>query len=139
MKTLLIGINSKYIHPAIGVHQIYTNAESDVSYHEFTIKDNNQTIIDYITSESFDVLGFSVYIWNVEKIKQIIETLECTQYTIILDGPEASYHWQPFSYFKNVCYIIKGEGEIPFNLLIAYLEHKIDFTQVYNVIYRQNN
>lgn len=139
MKTLLIGINSKYIHPAIGVHQIYTNAESDVSYHEFTIKDNNQTIIDYITNESFDVLGFSVYIWNVEKIKQIIETLEGTQYTIVLGGPEASYHWQPFSNFKNVCYIIKGEGEIPFNLLIAYLKNKIDFTQVYNVIYRQNN
>jgi len=139
MKTLLIGINSKYIHPAIGVHQIYANAESEVSYYEFTIKDNNQTIIKSIQNTSFDILGFSVYIWNVEKVKELLKILGNTTYPIILGGPEAGYHTEQFENFNSVSYIIKGEGEISFNLLIAYLENKIDFSQLYNLIYRKDN
>ncbi len=139
MKTLLIGINSKYIHPAIGIYQIYVNAESDVHYLEFTIKDDNQKIIDSINNEFFDVLGFSAYIWNVEKIKEILKALGNVPYTIILGGPEAGYHWQQFTNYNNVSYIIKGEGEIPFNLLLSYLENKIEFSQLFNILYRKEN
>lgn len=136
MKTLLIGINSKYIHPATGIQQIYTNATSEVSYQEFTIKDNNLDIINYISSQTFDVLGFSVYIWNIKKTKEIIEALSENPFTIILGGPEASYNWQPLLAFKNVQYIVRGEGEISFNLLINYLEKQIPLEQVYNLIYK---
>lgn len=139
MKTLLIAINSKYIHPAIGVHQIYTNAESEVSYYEFTIKDHNQTIMNSIKNTFFDVLGFSVYIWNVEKVKELLDALGRTSYPIILGGPEAGYHPQQFEAYNNVTYIVKGEGEIPFNLLISYLKNKIDFSQLYNILYRKEN
>ena len=70
MKTLFIAINSKYIHPAMGVYQLIANTEYDCSYHEFTIKDDNSTSINYILSEEFDVLGLSLYIWNISKIKE---------------------------------------------------------------------
>ena len=72
MKTLLIGVNSKYIHPAMGVFQIYTNSLTPCEYKEFTIKDDINSILDFINSKEFDILGFSVYIWNIEIVQAII-------------------------------------------------------------------
>ena len=62
MKILLIGINLKYIHPAIGIHQLIANSRYPVSFLEFTIKDKNETIIQAMEKEDYDLIGFSVYI-----------------------------------------------------------------------------
>lgn len=48
MKSLLVAINSKYIHPAMGLHQIYANSRYNVTLKEFTIKDDIKEIINYI-------------------------------------------------------------------------------------------
>lgn len=135
MKTLLIGINCKYIHPAMGIFQIYTNSKSEVSYQEFTIKDQDENIINYIKSVEFDLLGFSVYIWNIEKIKRIIPHLG-PNISILLGGPEASYRPNDFLIFSNVKWIIKNEGEDAFNKLIEYLENKRLIETVPNLYYR---
>lgn len=135
MKTLLIGINSKYIHPAMGIFQIYTNSKSEVSYQEFTIKDQDENIINYITSAEFDLLGFSVYIWNITKIKRIIPQLS-PNIPILLGGPEASYRPDDFLIFPNVKWIIKDEGEDAFNKLIEYLDDRRLINTVPNLYYR---
>lgn len=135
MKTLLIGINSKYIHPAMGIYQIYANSKFSVSYCEFTVKDKIQSIIDFINKENYDLLGFSVYIWNTEIIEKIIGSLS-EKYLIILGGPEASYRYQDFFTFNNVRYIIKGEGEEAFNKLIDMLVNNKSITTVPNLYYR---
>lgn len=138
MKTLLIGINSKYIHPAMGVFQIYTNSSSPCEYKEFTIKDDQNTILDYINSSDFDILGFSVYIWNIEFIQTIISNLNHIN-TIILGGPEASYRPNDFLKYDNVKYIIKDEGEEAFNKLINELSTSHNYDNVPNLYYRNNN
>ena len=48
MKIQLIGINSKYIHPANGIFQIVSNSKYPVNYFEATIKDSNEDIISNI-------------------------------------------------------------------------------------------
>ncbi len=135
MESLLIGINSKYIHPAMGIFQIYTNCNYRCSYKEFTIKDDIDNIINYIENENFDILGFSVYIWNIEMIKEILSKLN-PNITIVLGGPEASYRVNDFLIFKNVTYIIKDEGEEAFNSLIKQLKSEKDFSLVPNLYYR---
>ena len=52
MKTLFVAINSKYIHPAMGIFSLIANTEHEYEYNEFTIKDDNNKIIDYILSNS---------------------------------------------------------------------------------------
>ena len=39
MKAYLIAINSKYIHPGMGVFSLVSNSKYPVIYDEFTIKD----------------------------------------------------------------------------------------------------
>ncbi|MFA5749089.1 MAG: hypothetical protein WC927_03190 [Bacilli bacterium] len=66
MKTLIIGINSKYIHPAMGAFQIQANTTSNCSVLEITINDDINNAIAKIKKETFDLLAFSTYIFNIE-------------------------------------------------------------------------
>lgn len=141
MKTLFIAINSKYIHPAMGVFQLIANTTYDTDYHEFTIKDNTEDIIDYIQNSEFDVLAFSMYIWNTNKIKQILKHLKDIHLNKIIycGGPEASYDYEDLFYNYNVNYITKGEGENSFNQLMEYLSGIRDIKNVDNLYYLDNN
>ena len=42
MKAYLVAINSKYIHPAMGVFSLVSNSNYPVIYDEFTIKDKKE-------------------------------------------------------------------------------------------------
>ena len=135
LKTLLVSINSKYIHPGIGVHQLYANSIHDVDYIEFTIKDDINKIIDYITNYNCEAVGLSVYIWNIEIIKLILSKVN--NKIIILGGPEASYNLSLID--REITFIIKGEGEESFNELISYLKGDLPINKVSNLYYYEND
>ncbi len=141
MKTLFIGINSKYIHPSMGIFQLIANTSYECAYKEFTIKDQNETIIDFINNSDFDVLGLSVYIWNITKIKQILEHFKKNKLNKIIycGGPEASFDYQCLLKEYNVNYITKGEGENSFNQLLEYLNNKRKINEIDNLYYIDND
>ena len=66
MKTLLIGINSKYIHPNMAIRLLKANTDYEVDIKEFNIKDSANDIINYIITNNYKVIGFSCYIWNIK-------------------------------------------------------------------------
>ena len=135
VKTLLIGINSKYIHPSMGIFQLYTNALYETKYKEFSIKDDINHIINEINSSDSDIVGLSVYIWNIEIIKQILPKINKDTF---LGGPEASFNTSLLYEYLNVKYIIKGEGEEAFNELIEYIMGKRTIESVSNLYYLNN-
>lgn len=134
MKILLIGINAKYIHPAYGIYQIVANSKYPCDFIEYSIKDENQKILDYINEYKPDLLGFSVYIWNVEKIKELLPNLK--HFKILLGGPEVIHSCDNFLLEYNVSYVIKGEGEESFNYLIDALVNKTSLKEVPNLYYK---
>ena len=118
MKTLLLGINSKYIHPNVAIRLLKANCDFEVDLKEFNIKDKIENIYNYIVDNRYDNIGISCYIWNIELINQLLIKLKELNITIILGGPEVSYNT---SYYidKGLChYVIKNEGEEAFNLLL---------------------
>lgn len=139
MKSLLIGINSKYIHPAMGIFQIATNSLYPLDFKEFTIKDKINDIIQYIYEQEFDILGFSVYIWNVELIKNILKKLNNVNKIVVLGGPEVSYNAKEFLLNYNIDYIIKNEGEESYNELLDALINHNNINNVSNLYYKIDN
>lgn len=137
MKILLIGINAKYIHPAYGMYQIVANSDYPCEFSEFNIKDDNQTILDYINKYNPDLLCFSVYIWNVEKIKALL--LDLSKYQVLLGGPEVSFSCEYFLVQHGVSYILKGEGEESFNSLVHAIVNKNPLKDVPNLYYKEGN
>ena len=75
MKTLLIGINAKYIHPNLAIRLLKKNTKYPVDIKEFNIKDNYLDIVNYIINNNYNIIGFSCYIWNIEFIKLILNEL----------------------------------------------------------------
>lgn len=134
MKKVLVGINSKYIHPSFGLHQIKTNSKYDLPLLEFTIKDDIEKIINEISE--YDLIAFSTYIWNIEIIKTILNKDELKNKIIILGGPEASFQFDTLLNNYNVKYIIKGEGEEAFDELLEYIEKNTDINKVSNLYYK---
>lgn len=138
MKVLLISIDAKYIHTNNAVRLLKANSSFPIDIREYTIKDDPNTILKTIQQRQWDVIGFSVYIWNVEIIKQLLTTLETTNKTIILGGPEVSYDPEYFLSYKAVDFIVRGEGEQVFNQLLHQLNTKQPFDTIPSIAFRKN-
>ncbi len=133
MKTLLLGINSKYIHTNLAIRLLHKNTSYDTFIYEITIKDDINELYKYIKSNDYDNIAISTYIWNIEVVTKLLKLLENDNYTIILGGPEASYNTEHlFSNYK-IDYIIKGEGEIAFDKLLHALEQGTDTSSISNL------
>lgn len=134
MNTLLVAINSKYIHSNLAVYSISAYAKSkgyDISLSEYTINQSVETIIKDIYRQKPDLLGFSCYIWNIEYVTKIIPEIRklLPNCHISLGGPEVSYDPnQTFKSIPDIDTIIMGEGEIVFSSLINHLENNTDLT-----------
>jgi radical SAM superfamily enzyme YgiQ (UPF0313 family) len=137
MKTLLIGINSKYIHPNLAIRYLKANSRFLVETKEYTIKDDLNNIIKDILDFNPTILGFSCYIWNIKIIIAIIEKIRIQnpKIKIILGGPEISFDYDDFLINNLADYIIVNEGEIAFEKLQMYLSGKIKITDVENLAY----
>lgn len=124
MKILFYGLNSKFIHTmpsgwflseylnkkGIFVKEIYRNVNEDLS-----------VLIDELLKMDFDILLLSVYIFNANKIKKIIDAVrQSKSVKIIIGGPEADDSF-------NADHVVIGEGEEAlYRLLIQGGEKKVN-------------
>jgi anaerobic magnesium-protoporphyrin IX monomethyl ester cyclase len=120
MNVLLTTINSKYIHQNLAIRLLYAlnKNHEGLSIHEFDSKTNTSEIVEFCST--YNLVAFSCYIWNItqtlevaRKIKQLNPACE-----ILLGGPEVSYDWKEIIALPEIDFIILGEGEIPFSLLL---------------------
>ncbi len=117
MRILLTTFNSSYIHKNLALRWLYVARplDVDVDLKEYTIKDNPNLMFEYIKANNFDVVGLSVYIWNVMETREVIKLIKDydPSIKIVLGGPEVTYEnddW--FDYPIDA--IILGEGERSF-------------------------
>lgn len=132
MKTLLVAINAKYIHTNTAVYLLQKSAAAyekrlslsvgEVKVREFSINQNLETIYYEIISEKPDVIGFSVYIWNVDMVRSLCADLKRVQpqIQIWLGGPEVSYGMEEKGFAQDSYdLVMEGEGERVFFYLLA--------------------
>ncbi|NDV64739.1 B12-binding domain-containing radical SAM protein [Bacteroides sp. 224] len=126
MKTLLTTLNAKYIHTSLALRWLYVANQSrhDICFKEYSLKENTTTILEELLATQCDIIGLSVYIWNVTRIGEIIHLFKQRnpQLIIIVGGPEVTY--EP-AYFLNtwpVDYVISGEGEFVLGELLEAIE-----------------
>ena len=145
MKILLTTLNSKYIHSALSLKYIYNNIVDiegvSVCVKEYTINENLQDIFADIFSDTYDLIAFSCYIWNIEYIIKLCNDIKIADNNIkiLLGGPEVSYESYEFmSKFGFADFIIRDEGEVIFRKFVkAYISNK-DFSNIPSFLYRIN-
>lgn len=126
LSVVIATLNSKYIHSSLapwcllaGVKSYCTNVNAVVI--EGTINQKLEDVAEKIISTAPQAVGLSCYIWNITLMKQLIVLIKMAlpNTIIILGGPEVSYNARNIlCENNNVDYIISGEGEKPFAVLL---------------------
>jgi len=137
MKVLVIGINSKFIHPNVAIRYLKANSSFNIDIAEYTIKDDANLIIENIIKESPSVLAFSCYIWNINIVKKIAEIIKSynEDIKIVFGGPETSYEYEDYLIDRIADYIVINEGEIAFDKLLKYFVGNYQINNIENIAY----
>lgn len=130
MKVLLCSLNSKYVHSSLAVWYLYESVKKDcpdslfIDILEGSINQPPAELAGKIIQSRADIVAFSCYIWNFSIIQSLLAGIKAAlpHVRILLGGPEVSYQPQKLiENNKNIDYIIAGEGELPFSLLLSAL------------------
>ena len=113
---LLVVLNARYSHPALGVRCLLANMgnlRSETALEEFLIGDDPQLILENILRHRPQVVGFSLSIWNVQPTSRVMALLRrvAPEIRIIAGGPEVRWAQEPPLHVDTV---IRGEGETVF-------------------------
>lgn len=119
MSIILATINARYFHASLGLRYLHANMNElteKTKILEFTNQQNNDEILEALLEESPRIIGFGVYIWNIEPLTRLIQDLKSLRpdITVILGGPEISYEYHDEAVFHACDYVITGWGDISF-------------------------
>ncbi|MFS0574437.1 B12-binding domain-containing radical SAM protein [Sporosarcina sp. 179-K 3D1 HS] len=141
MNIVLTTLNAKYIHTNLAIRYLksYAAPEFDPTIVEYTIKDPTMSIVSDLYLKQPDIVGFSLYIWNIEESIRVIQMLKKVKpdVLIIAGGPEVTYDYDYWlERVPEIDAIVIGEGERTFKqLLVAYAEQR-DWSSVQGLAYR---
>ena len=135
MKTVIVSINSKYIHAPLAPWYLKEACRgvADIEVLIHSINEELSSIYMDILSREADVVMFSCYIWNIEYVKKLSSDIwkADNNVKIVWGGPEVSFDCAKIlSENEYVDVIVSGEGE---EALPAFF--KGDYS---NLCYRDN-
>ena len=145
MKTLLVSLNSQYIHSSLapwcllaGI-RAFADPSVQAQVMEGTINEPVQEVANRIIAKNPDVVSFCCYIWNITQTEQIAGLIkqQLPQCFILFGGPEVGYcSSQVLRRNPWVDAVIGGEGERPVAALLSALASGENLAGIDGVSYR---
>jgi radical SAM superfamily enzyme YgiQ (UPF0313 family) len=132
MTIVLSTLNARYSHASLGLRYLYANMgelQSKTHIQEFVIgtrtTDLVERLLQWHTAGEKLIIGFGVYIWNVEETTKLVAQLKrvAPEIIIVLGGPEVSYETKEQSIVGLADYVITGWGDISFADLCQQILH----------------
>ena len=145
MNALICMLHSKYIHSALAPWYLLAGIKKfgdpalKAEVVEGTVNMDIEAAAERIISQNPQAVGFCCYIWNISFIKKLLPVMKkaLPDAVIILGGPEVSYNaGEVLKTMPHVDYVISGEGEKPFALLLNALCSGNDAGEIPGVCYQ---
>ncbi len=139
-------LNSQYIHSSLApwclLAGVNTYCESGITAAviEGTVNEKIEAVAQRIIAQKPQVIGFSCYIWNITATKQLIRLVkrELPEAVLVLGGPEVSYNAEEILREEPlVQYVLSGEGEKPFALLLNAIYQGQSLKNIPGLCYRE--
>ncbi|MGA3285731.1 MAG: radical SAM protein, partial [Verrucomicrobiota bacterium] len=116
---VLTTLNAKYIHAAFGLRYLLANLgelQPRACLAEFDIHQRPLDIAEALLARNPKIIGFGIYIWNVEPTAEVIAAIKCVRpdIKIILGGPEVSYETGEQKIVQLADHVITGEADLKF-------------------------
>ncbi len=145
MKVIIACLNSKFVHSSLAPWCLFSGVKEFSKKHNVKVMECtiNSNIIDFaesILGENPEILSFSCYIWNIEKTLEVCEYIKSkSNITIVLGGPEVAYRAKNvLENYNFIDYVLSGEGEETYPLLLDVLSNNGDLSTVSGLSYRNN-
>ena len=119
---ILSTLNARFIHSALGLRYLYANLQDlqkQATMFEFTIDSRPIDIVEKLLKLQPRIIGFGVYIWNIEQTTYVVALLKklSPDTIIILGGPEVSYEYDQQAIVSLADYVITGNADLAFQQL----------------------
>jgi radical SAM superfamily enzyme YgiQ (UPF0313 family) len=119
MTILLSTLNARYTHASLGLRYLAANMgplQEQTTIQEFVIGAKTTDLVERILAHAPRIVGFGVYIWNVEETTRLVAMLKrvAPNVTIILGGPEVSHETGEQEIVKLADYVVTGWGDVTF-------------------------
>ncbi len=116
---VLTTLNAKYIHAAFGLRYLLANLgelQPRACLAEFDINQRPLDVTERLLAQNPKVIGFGIYIWNVEPTAEVIAAIKRIRpaIKIILGGPEVSYETENQAIVQLADHVITGEADLKF-------------------------
>ncbi len=123
---VLTTANARYSHSAFGLKRLWRSLGAlrpQARILEFTIQDDPHEIVAVLLDANPRVIGFGVYIWNVELLYHVVFIIRAVapDIKIVLGGPELIDADGTMPIVAHADYVIVGEGEEAFASLAGQL------------------
>ncbi len=128
MTILLSTLNARYTHASLGLRCLLANMgdlQVETTLQEFVIGARTTDIVEKLLTHKPRIIGFGVYIWNVEETTKVVALLKrvAPDVTIVLGGPEVSYESNEQEIVRLADYLITGWGDVTFPQLCRQILH----------------
>ncbi|MBC7502079.1 MAG: DUF4080 domain-containing protein [Herminiimonas sp.] len=119
MTILLSTLNARYAHASLGLRYLLANMgelQDRTRLQEFVIGTKTTEIVEKLLAHQPRIIGFGVYIWNVEETTKVVAMLKrvAPDIVIVLGGPEVSYESAEQAIVQLSDYLITGWGDVTF-------------------------
>ena len=126
MSILLATLNARYAHASLGLRYLLANMgdlQAQTALAEFVIGAKAADIVERLLSRQPRIIGFGVYIWNVDETSKIVALLKrvAPQVIVVLGGPEVSHETDQQAICADADYVITGWGDVSFATLCRQL------------------
>lgn len=116
---VLATLNARYIHTAFGLRYLMANLgelRERACMAEFVINQQPLEIAEAILARKPRIVGFGVYIWNVEQTTKVVALLKRIQpgLIVMLGGPEVSHETDDQEIVALADHVIPGEADLRF-------------------------
>jgi radical SAM superfamily enzyme YgiQ (UPF0313 family) len=123
---VLATINARYAHASLGLRYLAANMGElarDTRIAEFMLGQRPADIVEQVLAREPHIVGFGVYIWNVDETTRVIAQLKrvAPDVTVVVGGPEVSYEVEEQRICALADYVITGWGDLAFPRLCADL------------------
>ncbi|MES2324897.1 MAG: DUF4080 domain-containing protein [Pseudomonadota bacterium] len=128
MTILLSTLNARYAHASLGLRYLLANMgplQEQTRLQEFVIGAKTTEIVERLLAHAPRIIGFGVYIWNVEETARVVAMLKrvAPEVAIVLGGPEVSYESAEQQIVQLADYLVTGWGDVTFPKLCGEILH----------------
>jgi radical SAM superfamily enzyme YgiQ (UPF0313 family) len=128
MTILLSTLNARYAHASLGLRYLLANMgdlQASTRLQEFVIGVKTSEIVEKLLMHQPRIIGFGVYIWNVEETTKVVAMLKrvAPSVVIVLGGPEVSYESAEQPIVQLADYLVTGWGDVTFAALCRQILH----------------